>query len=166
MILSYPARTRSPPTSAEPPQLPPNCKRCGGSVSSRERVYCDDCLPAYQREQYAEAFHGSRLAAIARRKESGDDPTHGGSAKARRAGSNAAREREAREWDEKYGKLVDLSAFEREILPAIQGVPLSRLVRGTGLSLRYVSLIRRGERKPHPRRWQNLLHAAQATDRV
>ena len=28
------------------------------------------------------------------------------------------------------------------------------------LSFRYVSLIRRGERTPHPRHWQALLHAA------
>jgi hypothetical protein len=66
----------------------------------------------------------------------------------------------AREWDEQHGKLVDLSAFQRDILPLIQGVPLSRLQRATGLSLRYVSLIRRGERTPHPRHWQALLSTA------
>jgi hypothetical protein len=36
----------------------------------------------------------------------------------------------------------------------IQSVPLSRLQHATGLSLRYVSLIRRGERTPHPRHWR------------
>jgi len=66
---------------------------------------------------------------------------------------------DVREWDEEHGKLVDRSAFERDILPLIQGVPLSRLRRATGLSLRYVSLIRRGERTPHPRHWQALLGA-------
>jgi hypothetical protein len=35
----------------------------------------------------------------------------------------------------------------------IRSVPLSQLQRATGLSLRYVSLIRRGERTPHPRHW-------------
>jgi len=30
----------------------------------------------------------------------------------------------------------------------------------TGLSLRYVSLIRRGDRTPHPRHWQTLIEAA------
>jgi hypothetical protein len=29
----------------------------------------------------------------------------------------------------------------------------------TGLSLRYVSLIRRGERTPHPRHWQAFIKA-------
>jgi hypothetical protein len=58
-----------------------------------------------------------------------------------------------REWDEGHGKLVNLSAFQRDILPLIQSVPLSRLQRATGLSIRYVSLIRRGKRTPHPRHW-------------
>ena len=57
------------------------------------------------------------------------------------------------EWGEAHGKLVDLSAFRRDILPLNQNVPLSRLQRATGLSLRYASLIRRGERTPHPRHW-------------
>jgi hypothetical protein len=64
-----------------------------------------------------------------------------------------------REWDEAHGKLVNLSAFQRDILPLIESVPLSRLQRATGLSLRYVSLIRRGERTPHPRRWQAFVAA-------
>jgi hypothetical protein len=69
-------------------------------------------------------------------------------------------------WDERYGKLTDLSAFQREILPLIQGVPLSRLQRTTGLSLRCVSLIRRGEKTPHPRHWQALLSAGGHRDEV
>lgn len=59
-----------------------------------------------------------------------------------------------------HGKLVDLSAFEREIRPAIESVPLSRLQRATGLSLRYVSRIRRGEKTPHPRPGQAFLSVA------
>jgi CRISPR associated protein Cas1 len=138
----------------------PTCKRCGGPLPRRSRTYCDDCLPHYQREQYATAFHGSGLVAIEEKKAAGADPTHGAAAAARRADTNVARKREARKWDEQHGKLVDLSAFERDILPLIQGVPLSRLQQATGLSLRYVSLIRRGQRTPHPRHWQRLRDAA------
>ena len=61
---------------------------------------------------------------------------------------------------QRHGKVVDLSAFQRDILPLIQEIPLSRLQRATGLSLRYVSLIRRGERTPHPRHWQAFVEAA------
>jgi hypothetical protein len=58
--------------------------------------------------------------------------------------------REAREWDEAHGKLVDLSAFEREILPLIQDVPLSRLQKGTALSapLRIADPARRADDDP------------------
>jgi hypothetical protein len=70
------------------------------------------------------------------------------------------------EWDEQHGKLVDLSAFWRDILPLIRDVPLSRLQRATGLSLRYVSLIRRGERTPHPRHWQAFAAAASGRQRL
>jgi hypothetical protein len=51
------------------------------------------------------------------------------------------------------GEINNPEVFRREILPLIQNVPLRRLSKGTGLSLRYVSLIRRGERVPHPRHW-------------
>jgi hypothetical protein len=63
--------------------------------------------------------------------------------------------------DERHGKLVDLSGFQRDILPLIQDIPLSKLQKATELSLRYVSLIRRGERTPHPRHWQALIEAAE-----
>jgi hypothetical protein len=57
------------------------------------------------------------------------------------------------------GTLVDPRAIQRDILPLIKEIPLCRLQHATGLSLRYVSLIRRGERTPHPQHWQALLAA-------
>jgi CRISPR-associated endonuclease Cas1 len=155
-------RKRTRTSSATEPKPPPTCRRCGGPLPRRNRVYCDDCLPHYQREQYGQAFHGSGIRAIERAKAEGEDPTHGADAASRRAASNVERKREAREWDERYGKLTDLSAFRREILPLIQGVPLSRLQQATGLSLRYVSLIRRGQKTPHPRHWTALAETAGA----
>src|SRR5579862_862532 len=149
-------------SSASTSSNPPACKRCGGPVPRASRVYCDDCLPPYQRDQYAEAFHGSGLQAIEERKQKGNDPTHGDTAGQRRATSNVRRKSEVREWDERFGKLTDLSAFQREILPLIQTVPLSRLQQATSLSLRYVSLIRRGEKTPHPRHWQAFFEAGAA----
>jgi hypothetical protein len=136
------------------------CRGCGGEVPRPHRAYCDACLPKYRREQYALVFNGSGLAAIEEKKRQGPDPTHGGAASVRRAGTNVRRKTEVREWDERYGKLTDLSGFRREILPTIQTVSLSRLQHATGLSLRYVSQIRRGERTPHPRHWERLRSAA------
>jgi hypothetical protein len=118
----------------------------------RDRVYCDPCLPHYQREQFADAFVDSGLHALQRQKAEGRDVTHGGQAAKRRGQSIADRKRAIREWEQEFGKVVDLTVFERGILPSIQGVPLSRLVKATGLSLRYCSQIRRGEKIPHPNR--------------
>ena len=152
-------RRRTPAPATKPPRPAASCKRCGAPVPRRIRTYGDDCFAHYQREQYEKAFHGSGLAAIERTKANGDDPTHGATAAGRRAEANITRKRQARDWDEQHGKLVDLSGFERDILPLIQDVSLSRLQKVTGLSLRYVSLIRRGDRTPHPRHWQTLIEA-------
>jgi hypothetical protein len=160
-VSRYEGKRRTGASRSEKPSRPsPTCKRCGGPLPRPGRVYCDDCLPHYRREQYEKAFHGSGLAAIETSKSAGKDHTHGEQPAARRAETNIIRKREAREWDERHGKLVDLSAFQRDILPLIQNVPLSQLQQATGLSLRYVSLIRRGERTPHPRHWEPLLTAA------
>jgi hypothetical protein len=77
----------------------------------------------------------------------------------RRAARNVQRKRENKEWEMTYGKVMDMSTFAREILPLIRAVPLSQLMRATGLSLRYCSQIRRGEKTPHPRHWAALLAA-------
>jgi CRISPR-associated endonuclease Cas1 len=143
---------RSAPALAAP-KAPParaTCRECGGELPHPRRVYCDDCLTQHQEQ-------GAGLTGAEWATRRGEDPTHSATAAARRANSNIARKSEIREWDKQYGKVVDLSAFERDILPLIQDVPLSRLQRATGLSLRYVSLIRRGERTPHPRHWQAFL---------
>jgi hypothetical protein len=130
-------------------------------------VYDEEGLPALcvgeskaSHTQFEQRFAGSGLAKLEQLKADGQDPTHGGEARAKRGSTNARRKAELREWEQQYGKLVDLSTFEREILPQIQDVPLSRLVKATGLSLRYVSQIRRGEKAPHPRHWQAFQRAA------
>lgn len=130
------------------------CKRCGGEVPKRHRSYCDACLPIFRQEQRDAAGMQPRTKSIPL---SAHDATHGGVARERRAAANIARKAAVRDWDERHGKLIDLSTFDRDILPLIQSVSLSRLCRATGLSLRYVSQIRRGEKRPHPRHWQALL---------
>ena len=162
-----PASSRPPAVAYSPPARPkpmPSCKRCGEPVPRRSRVYCDACLPLYQREQFAEAFVGSGLRTIAQLKRAGVDPTHGGEAARLRGAATAQRKNEIVEWESRHGKLVDLSAFRENILPAIKAIPLSELQQATGLSLRYVSQIRRGERVPHPRHWQAFERAAGSRD--
>ncbi len=149
-----PVRKRIPPMAPLPPR---NCKRCGEALSNRRRTYCDVCLPIFRLEQLeprpAREVSERGLSVT-------PDPTHGGEAARRRGATNVLRKLEVRAWDERYGKLVELGAFDREILPQIQNVSLSVLSRATGLSIRYVSQIRRGEKRPHPRHWDALMQVA------
>jgi CRISPR-associated endonuclease Cas1 len=145
-------RTRS---KLRAPKVDRRCHRCGGEVPHRRRVYCDDCLPHFQREQLERATGALSPVEVVRAR-TGADVTHGGEAAAKRGASISSRKREIAEWERRHGKLIDLTAFEHEILPLIREVPLSALVRATGLSLRYCSQIRRGEKTPHPRHWQAL----------
>jgi hypothetical protein len=76
----------------------------------------------------------------------------------------ARRKREQREWNAAHrGSIADPGVFSREILPAIQTLPLSDLVRATGLTHGYLSKIRRGEKVPHPRDWPPLKNAGEVT---
>jgi hypothetical protein len=144
------------PTQAKAPRPERRCKRCGGELPHRERVYCDDCLPHYQRDLY-EAFAETSRAAVAQQRVNGIDPSHGGAAAKRRGATMSRRKRELQEWDAAHpGSIADPAVFVREILPGLQGVPLSELARATGLSQGYLSQIRRGEKVPHPRHWSAL----------
>jgi CRISPR-associated endonuclease Cas1 len=131
----------------------PRCKRCGGPLPHRERVYCDGCLPDYRREQY-DAYAKAGVSGLSSLRDAGADPSHGGDAGKRRGATQSRQQRERREWEAANpGASFDPESFTREILPRIQGVPLSELARMTGLSLLYVSQIRRGVKVPHPRHW-------------
>jgi CRISPR-associated endonuclease Cas1 len=138
---------------ASPPRPQRRCNRCGGELPHSERVYCDACLPRYQREQY-DAYAKAGVARLAALRQEGNDPSHGGAAAERRGATQARRQRERLEWEQSGAAVsIDPEKFTREILPGIQHVPLSQLMRATGLSLRYVSEIRQGAKVPHVRHW-------------
>ena len=62
---------------------------------------------------------------------------------------DSAIEPQAAEWDREHPDRADPSEFACTILPGLQDVPLSALMKATGLSLRYCSLVRRGLRMRH-----------------
>jgi hypothetical protein len=62
---------------------------------------------------------------------------------------------EIRAWEAQHQR-PDPEAFGREILPLLRPVPISRIAQEVEISLRYASLIRRGEYVPHPRWWEKL----------
>ena len=74
---------------------------------------------------------------------------------------------EVRQWDAAHEEEHNPEEFIRDVLPKLQGVPLNVMMRATGLSRQYCSLIRRGARVSHLRHWEQLraitMHGATAT---
>jgi hypothetical protein len=114
------------------------CAMCGEPV--QDRLYCERCTPQQQAETLQKWIQaGSR----ARR-------THGGVSGVKRGAANRAHLRaNAMDNADALREVYDWSA----IFEDIQEIPLRTLASETGLSLRYVSLIRRGLKTPHPRHW-------------
>ncbi len=134
-----------------------SCVRCGAPLAANGRLYCDDCLPEEQQETLA-LFEEAGPAALAKLRAEGHDPTKTTAAKEKVGRANSRRLLDASRWNAEHGK-ADKDEFTRAILPGLQGVPLSRIIESTGLSLRYCSQIRRG-RVPHPAHWRNLRRLA------
>ncbi|MDP9358816.1 MAG: CRISPR-associated endonuclease Cas1 [Chloroflexota bacterium] len=137
------------------PKPPTVCRECGVVLEDLERLYCDGCL----RERRAEAvaiFAGAGPEQLARLRVVGQDPAHGGDAGRKRGRRNAEHVRAIAEWERLNGRFKDAGDFTLDILPGLQGLPLSALMDATGLSLQYCSLIRRGLKVPHPRHWARL----------
>ena len=124
-------------------------------MADNERAYCDGCLPEYRVES-AETFMLTGPRKLAQLMGEGRDPTHGGDAARKRGKSIGQWNREAAAWRATHEDGADPETFRREILPRLQDVPLRAMMRATGLSLRYCSFIRRGEKVPHPRHWDAL----------
>jgi hypothetical protein len=95
-------------------------------------------------------------AALAKMRAEGRDPTTTRSARERLGRAIRATNLAAAEWNESRGERPDPDVFRSEILPGLEGVTISAIMRATGLSKRHSSRIRRGLSVPHPRHW-NLL---------
>jgi hypothetical protein len=127
------------------------CQDCGVDLIGRARPFCSPCNEARQEAAF-ERFTYAGVEALARQRANGRDPSHGGTASQKRGHTQARRAAERRAWEADSGNGSDQAemVFEEEILPKLQSVPLSKIQQATGLSLRYVSLIRRGK-CPHQR---------------
>jgi len=127
------------------------CISCGVVLPDTSRTYCDDCLPE-RRQEVLGSFSSAGPAALAKMRREGKDPLSQPETKERLRQANARRGEEAAAWDADHER-PDPEDFRREILPGLAEVPLGKLMQATGLSKRYVWLIRRGGYVPHPRHW-------------
>jgi hypothetical protein len=118
-------------------------------------MYCDECVKKVRKEKLP-ILLAAGSSAIARLAAEGRDPAHGGEAARKRGASNVRRMREADAWNRAHSEHPDPEQFKREILPRLQSASLREIMKVTGLSLRYCSLIRRGLYTPHPRHWEAL----------
>ena len=127
-------------------------------LDGQAREVCLACAVPDRTERIVQA--GIRV--FEARKKTGVDPSHGGEA-ARRSGEKMRqRMNEVRPWEAQHPR-PDPEVFRREILPLLRTVPVRRIAREVGISLRYASLIRRGEYVPHPRWWEALRDLAMGT---
>ncbi len=139
------------------------CARCGAPLPDPERRYCDACLPVQRREQ-VEALAASGPATLAKRREDGTDPAHGGEAGVKRGRSNAARAVERAKWEAEHGNgIEERQRFVNEIVSKLADVPLAAIQKAIGCSPRYASLIRRGLYIPHPMHYAALRQLLEVT---
>jgi CRISPR-associated endonuclease Cas1 len=137
-------------------EAPAACRECGAVLEDRSRHYCDECLPGHREAQAASYAEAGRTK-LREMREAGIDPSQTGEAAEKRRDTMKQRRREEAAWDKAHPDVeVDEEVFRSEILPGLQGLPLSTLVAATGLSQQYCSLIRRGLKVPHPRHWESL----------
>lgn len=135
--------------------LPPACKTCGAALDEPKRAYCNGCLPERRAASLA-IFATAGPEALAELRAAGADSAYGGNAGRKRRRRNAELVRAIAEWERSGGGSGAEIDFARDVLPRLQGAPLSELMQATELSVRFCSLIRRGLKVPHPRQWAAL----------
>lgn len=108
------------------------------------------------REEQGTAFAVAGPTTLAARRAAGTDPAHGGDAGKSRGHRNAKHHAAVVAWEHEEIEKPKPEQFTRTILPMLQGVPLSKMAKATGLTEGYCSFVRRGLKVPHRRHWQTL----------
>jgi hypothetical protein len=128
-----------PPPSLSLPPLP-HCRGCGAPRrpwSEWVDAFCPDC----------QANHGTRITTTVRGKAAAIPITP----KKRKVMSDRTNAVVA--WNRANPHPPDPGVFRREIAPYLDRFTLSEVSRATGLSRRYLRLVRDGDRVPHPMHW-------------
>jgi hypothetical protein len=116
----------------EPPQPLRNCVECGGSLLRGQHLRCSQCWESIPDE------------VLSVRKKRGE-------------GIAPAREEE-RAWRVEHpGERGDPDKYRTDILPGLEGIPLSRIMEACGVAKSTASAIRSGKRVPAERHWEGLM---------
>jgi hypothetical protein len=83
--------------------------------------------------------------------------THSVVAEARRSATQAKQAQALRKWNpSELPKWLDEDSYRLEILPRLSGFTVKKIRQAIDVSHPYATLIKRGERIPHPRHWVTL----------
>ena len=126
-------------------QLTHVCHICGNTLKRSMSRTCRKCTVTVSRTNMIEAAKLGRAN------------THSAVAEARRGATQAKQRRASRDWDptSQPGWLSE-AVFRSHIQPLLSRIEVSRIAKSIDVSLPYATSIRRGDRLPHPRHWQNL----------
>lgn len=139
--------------ASRPPGPQRHCQDCGLEIAS-DRKLCPDCRTAHQTDK-VERMNVQGLETLARLRQQGQDPAHGREAATKRAASMTRQNAASAEW-ELHNERPDPEIWQTEILPGLASVTLKQMMDATGLSSGYCSMIRQGDKTPHPRHWEPL----------
>lgn len=125
----------------------------------RAAVGSKDCRESLEIRRAIFSYAGGP-AALAKMREEGRDPAHGGEAAERRGRTITAQMEANADWEEHYEHAGEETDFTSDILPGLLAVPLRIMAEATGLTPGYCSFVRRGLKVPHQRHWEALARLA------
>jgi len=131
----------------EPPvvHLSRVCDVCGTSLKGSRSRSCRACTVAVSRANMIEAAKLGRVN------------THNAVAEARRGATQAKQRRALRNWNPgSQPEWLSETVFRTQIQPLLSRIEVPRIAKSIDVSHPYATSIRRGDRLPHPRHWQNL----------
>jgi hypothetical protein len=130
------------------PKTQPRCPICGDTVTTGSTC-CAKCVPAVNRENLLSQAKLGRIA------------THSAIAEARRAATHAKHVEALQKWNpSQLPDWLDEETYKREILPRLGKFTVKAIRKAIEVSHPYATLIRSGDRVPHPRHWLSLARLA------
>jgi hypothetical protein len=130
------------------PKTQNRCPVCGATVTTGSQ-YCANCVPLVNRENLLEQAKLGRIA------------THSAVSEALRATTHMKQAEALRKWNpSELPKWLDEDFYRREILPRLSEFTVKVIRLAIDVSHPYATLIKRGERIPHPRHWLTLAKLA------